>query len=445
MKDAFFNDQFDTAQHIFIQYAAESPFHAVGYALMGYVEAMLGFEIERITVALARLSDAQALAHTFAKRAKHGKGHYAPQPLKTAAADSSSDIDVNALEVGQDSSICFSRKSSISSANSNLSAGKPNADEDGKSKSTNTAIGIDYELLEANCMLMSATIQFLRDSWIDYMKAAYKLRKAYRMYENMFEVITGITTETYAARLRKDSKNLQQQQKQQKQNNSQARQTGYVHRKNSVPGPNVDVVGRGIHPLLVSPSLTATLLSASPPSSPLPTDKSSASAASQPDNESITSNTIEISKPTTSPVNELSPSFAAILANTQFEAPRDKKRYSMWATRSRLEKMANDQAISSVSNIQLPSTERTKPPKQRKRASLPLFGIDPSKEFAKDMMWPPKKPSINGTDVPIATVGNALESGVFFGVGLFALIFSLLPPKGNYLPPLKQKIFTFCT
>jgi hypothetical protein len=402
LKDAFFNDQFDTAQHIFIQYAAESPFHAVGYALMGYVEAMLGFEIERITVALARLSDAQALAHTFAKRAKHGKGHYAPQPLKTAAADSSSDIDVNALEVGQDSSICFSRKSSISSANSNLSAGKPNTDEDGKSKSTNTAIGIDYELLEANCMLMSATIQFLRDSWIDYMKAAYKLRKAYRMYENMFEVITGITTETYAARLRKDSKNLQQQQKQQKQNNSQARQTGYVHRKNS-------------------------------------------SAASQPDNESITSNTIEISKPTTSPVNELSPSFAAILANTQFEAPRDKKRYSMWATRSRLEKMANDQAISSVSNIQLPSTERTKPPKQRKRASLPLFGIDPSKEFAKDMMWPPKKPSINGTDVPIATVGNALESGVFFGVGLFALIFSLLPPKGNYLPPLKQKIFTFCT
>lgn len=440
MKDAFFNDQFDTAQHIFTQYAAESPFHAVGYALMGYVEAMLGFEIERITVALARLSDAQALAHTFAKRAKHGKGHYAPQPLKTAAADSSSDIDVNGLEVGQDSSICFSPKSSISSANSNLSAGKLNADEDGKSKSTNTAIGIDYELLEANCMLMSATIQFLRDNWIDYMKAAYKLRKAYKMYENMFEVITGITTETYAARLRKDSKKQQQQ----KQNNSQARQTGYVHRKNSVSGPTVDVVGRGIHPLSVSPSLTATLLSASPPSSPLPTDKSSASAASQPDNESITSDTIGISKPT-SPVNELLPSFAAILANTQFEAPRDKKRYSLWATRSRLERMANDQAISSVSNIQLPSSERTKPAKQRKRASLPLFGIDPSKEFANDMMWPPKKPSINGTDVPIATVGKALESGVFFGVGLFALIFSLLPPKGNYLPPLKQKIFTLCT
>jgi hypothetical protein len=443
LKDAFFNDQFDTAQHIFIQYAAESPFHAVGYALMGYVEAMLGFEIERITVALARLSDAQALAHTFAKRAKHGKGgHYATEPLKAAAADSSTDIDVNALEVGQDSSICFSRKSSTSSANSNLSAGKPNADEDGKSKSTNKAIGIDYELLEANCMLMSATIQFLRDSWIDYMKAAYKLRKAYRMYENMFEVITGITTETYAARLRKDSKNRQQQQK---QNNSQARQTGYVHRKNSAPGPNVDVVGRGIHPLSVSPSLTATLLSANPPSSPLPTDKSSASATSHPDNESITSNTIEISNPTTSPVNEPSPSFAAILANTQFEAPRDKKRYSMWATRSRLEKMANDQAISPVSNIQLPSTESTKPGKQRRRTSLPLFGIDTSKEFANDMMWPPKKLSINGTDVPIATVGNALESGVFFGVGLFALIFSLLPPKGNYLPPLKQKIFTLCT
>jgi Protein of unknown function (DUF3808) len=27
---------------------------------------------------------------------------------------------------------------------------------------------------------------------------------------------------------------------------------------------------------------------------------------------------------------------------------------------------------------------------------------------------------------------KVLKSGVFFGVGLFALIFSLLPPKGTY-------------
>ncbi|KAH8556880.1 hypothetical protein BGW37DRAFT_417695 [Umbelopsis sp. PMI_123] len=262
--DAFFNDQFDTAQYIFTQYAAESPFHAVGYALMGYVEAMLGFESERITVALVRLSDAQALAHSFAKRAKNGKdhGHHSKKTV-----DNSSDIDVNNLD-----------------------------ESCGNLKGSGTATELDYELLEANCMLMSATIQFLRDNWIDYMKAAYKLRKAYRMYEHMFENITGITTEKYAARLRKDLK---------KQKSSQSKPKLRTHRINSVP-------------------------------------------------------------------------------------------------------------ISS-------------------RASLPLFGNESIKDFGNDILWGSKKTDSNASGVSIATVDKALQSGVFFGVGLFALIFSLLPPKANKL------------
>lgn len=388
---------------------------------MGYVEAMLGFETERITVALARLSDAQALAHSFAKRAKHGKDHaYVSKKM----FGNSSDIDMNGLEVGQDSEICFSRRSSISSANSTQSAAaKPKIEHAGdeeksRSRSTGTATEIDYELLEANCMLMSATIQFLRDNWIDYMKAAYKLRKAYRMYEHMFEIITGITTEKYAARLRKDLKT---------QHHSRLGQTGpAAHRNDLVPGIEVDVVGRSLHSQSISPSLTATLLSASSPPSPLPTDHNSVSISPL-DTEPLTLNTAGADLPATKP----SPSFTALLANTQFEAPTDKKRYSLWMTRSPFDELANDQAISSVPNIQQSPNESIKAPKHRKCTSLPLFGDSPTKELASDMMWPSKKPSINSTDVPIATVEAALESGVFFGVGLFALIFSLLPPKGN--------------
>jgi hypothetical protein len=54
-----------------------------------------------------------------------------------------------------------------------------------------------FELLLANCTLMSATLQFLRDSWIDHMKAAYDLRKAYKMYERMFETIFGVSITEY--------------------------------------------------------------------------------------------------------------------------------------------------------------------------------------------------------------------------------------------------------
>ncbi|KAI9311473.1 hypothetical protein BX666DRAFT_1995478 [Dichotomocladium elegans] len=52
-------------------------------------------------------------------------------------------------------------------------------------------------------MLMSATIQFLGVSWIEYMKGTYRLRKAYKMYEHLFETVEGQKTSDYASILRK--------------------------------------------------------------------------------------------------------------------------------------------------------------------------------------------------------------------------------------------------
>jgi hypothetical protein len=69
---------------------------------------------------------------------------------------------------------------------------------------------LHFELLLANCTLMSATLQFLRDSWIDHMKAAYDLRKAYKMYERMFETITGTSITEYEVEV------IQKQPKQQR-------------------------------------------------------------------------------------------------------------------------------------------------------------------------------------------------------------------------------------
>ncbi|KAJ2959112.1 hypothetical protein NQZ79_g5366 [Umbelopsis isabellina] len=423
--DAFFNDQFDTAQHIFTQYAGESPFHAIGFALMGYVEAMLGFESERITVALARLSEAQTLAHSFAKRAKHGKECIYEPKLSDG---SSSDIDVNELEIGQQPSLDFSRRSSISSA---ISGGSDNegkryscpAHDEQKSGATHTPptglIGMEYDLLEANCILMSATIQFLRDSWIDYMRAAYKLRKAYRMYEHMFEAITGTTTEKYAARLRKEWKS-QKQAPQSKE---------YTASDIPSPTPTCDFIENGSLLSSVSPSLTATLLTASPPPSPL----LGINGSKTPSGCSSYANTIDTSPSPVSFNSKEAPLITAPLSSTQFDARKENKRHSLWAPNTPLETASFEPTLFSLSDIQRKSTESEKNEKQRKRRSMPILSLNPTRKSSKDASWSDKSSSHSNTATPISTVEKALESGVFFGVGLFALIFSLLPPKGTSL------------
>ncbi|CAM0139634.1 unnamed protein product [Umbelopsis sp. WA50703] len=423
--DAFCNDQFDTAQHIFKQHAAESPFHAVGFALMGYVEAMLGFESEKITVALARLSEAQTLAHSFAKRVKHGKECIYATKL---GDENSSDIDVNELEIGQQSSLDFSRRSSISSAISGVSDNDEKrypcpANDGQKSGATQTPpaglIGMEYDLLEANCILMSATIQFLRDSWIDYMKAAYKLRKAYRMYEHMFEAITGATTEKYAANLRKECKKQKQA--------SQTKE--YAASDMSSPAPTYDFIENGSPIRSVSPSLTATLLTASPPPSPLPC----VSGSKTPSGTSSDANTLDSSPSPISFSSMDAPSSTALLANTQFDAPTDNKRHSLWASNSPLETASFEPTLLSLSDIKKKSAVAHKTEKQRKRMSMPVLSITPKRSFSKDPGWSEKTSSHSNTETSISAMEKVLKSGVFFGVGLFALIFSLLPPKASRL------------
>lgn len=153
------------AQSIFLQHHQESPFHAVGYALMAYVEAMLGFESERIQIALDRIAAAEQLANKFIKKAK-----------KKSWSKDELEIEFETLSFEQ---VPFKK---------------------GRTPE------IQYELLATNCMLMASTIQFLRNSWLEYMKAAYKLRKAYKLYEHMFELLTGQRASDYAGQLRQTKK-----------------------------------------------------------------------------------------------------------------------------------------------------------------------------------------------------------------------------------------------
>ncbi|KAI8088511.1 hypothetical protein BDF21DRAFT_378719 [Thamnidium elegans] len=161
--DAFFNDEFEVAQIIFLQHHEESPFHAVGFALIAYVEAMLGFETEKILIALDRIAAAEVLARQFAKKARKKSWH--------------------------------NRKGHDEEIDDTLSF----TDEKGFTSKKTKNPEIQYELLATNCMLMSSTIQFLRNSWLEYMKATYKLRKAYKLYEQMFESLTGQKASEYAS------------------------------------------------------------------------------------------------------------------------------------------------------------------------------------------------------------------------------------------------------
>lgn len=176
-KDAFFDDEFELAQTIFMQHHHESPFHAVGFALIAYVEAMLGFESEKIKIALERITAAELLSKQFIKKVRRRNSWHKFK------------LEDDIIEV-----VSFDSSSNSTSDHSN-----------GSHHSSTTVVKpeIQYELLATNCMLMSSTIQFLRNSWLEYMKAAYKLRKAYKLYEQMFEALTGQKASEYASFIRK--------------------------------------------------------------------------------------------------------------------------------------------------------------------------------------------------------------------------------------------------
>lgn len=217
------DDQFEFAESILSKHCAASPFHAVGYALMAYVEAMLGFEVEKIQLAASRIASAEELVRQWGKRIRKQRTWRSRWYRRQQEEDD--DDEEEEEEEEEDESLSKRRQSSSSSSNgsfepvsisffsdsstaSSSSSTTAAAEKEWSSSSSSspvegTTMDLQCDLLQVNCMLMSATIQFLRNSWLDYMKAAYRLRKAYKMYEQLFEAITGQKMGDYAAMLRR--------------------------------------------------------------------------------------------------------------------------------------------------------------------------------------------------------------------------------------------------
>lgn len=244
-QDALLNDQFDLAHDIFAQHCAVSPFHAIGYALMTYVEAMLAFDVEKIQEATHRIAAAENVARQLGKRVRgsgsnntvvagwrsSNKEKQASTPIHHASSfDPNQSISISFASttineeeevVEDDDSSTQKSTSSGSSTGTVMTAPEEPTEEEeehhqhpmvdpplpqtnnGCSKEYRRSVDLLCELIEVNCMLMSATVQFLGSSWIEYMKATYRLRKSYKMYEHLFEELVGQKTSDYANTLRK--------------------------------------------------------------------------------------------------------------------------------------------------------------------------------------------------------------------------------------------------
>lgn len=304
-----------------MQHHLESPFHAVGFALIAYVEAMLGFESDKIQTALERIAAAEILARQFSKKARRKSWHnhyrytnnkHTEEPITTTATATATTAS------------CNNTPNNINNNNNNpiISISfeeTTTATSETKKKLKPPLPEIQYELLATSCMLMSSTIQFLRNSWLEYMKAAYKLRKAYKLYEQMFESLTGQKASEYASNLKKKG--------------SSKRTT-----------------------------------------SSYSTSSSSSTTAA-----------------TTSPLTTKTESLSSMLANSpQVRASWNEKRLSLFHLSRK------------------PSFDISC--KKRPMSTLDCYIEDSS----------------------FTAIDNAIESGIFFGIGLFSLIFSLLPPRGTF-------------
>jgi hypothetical protein len=135
----------------------QSPFHAFGLGLLIYSKAMLAMEKTKIDQAIDYILHLETTL----------KNYYNKKKRKTTIHSSFSvPLDFHSLR----------------------------SDDD------DNGIECHFQLLHANCILMSATLQFLRESWIDSLKAAYDLRKAYKIYQYVFETMTGVSIEEYESR-----------------------------------------------------------------------------------------------------------------------------------------------------------------------------------------------------------------------------------------------------
>lgn len=159
-----FNDQLILAEDTFSTHTKsnnqQSPFHAFGLGLLIYSKAMLAMEKTKIDEAIEYILELETnLKRMINHCSKKKKRATAMEPAGIHSSFSVP-LDIH-LQQQQD------------------------------------GIELHFELLHANCILMSATLQFLRDSWIDNIKAAYDLRKAYKIYQHLFQTVVGISIEEY--------------------------------------------------------------------------------------------------------------------------------------------------------------------------------------------------------------------------------------------------------
>jgi hypothetical protein len=182
-----------TAEDTFSTVDQKTPFHAFGYALLVYTKAMLAMEKSKIEEAVVCLFNVDITLKRIINTTRRKRKVSQPPPvvtvvpLKTYNSIQSSysvPIDIREEQQRQQQQIQLD-----------------NYNHDG--------IELQFELLHANCILMTATLQFLKDSWIDHLKAAYDLRKAFKIYERLFETVTGVTIAEYEITVIKQ----QQQQK----------------------------------------------------------------------------------------------------------------------------------------------------------------------------------------------------------------------------------------
>ena len=206
---------------------------------MTYVEAMLAFDVQKIQEATHRIAAAENVARQLGKRVRgssnnntvvagwrsSNKEKQASGPIHhTSNFDPNQSISISFAsatteeQVEDDDSSTQKSSSSGSSTGTVMTAPEEPTEEEqhhsmpdqplsqtnnGCSKEYRRSVDLLCELIEVNCMLMSATVQFLGSSWIEYMKATYRLRKSYKMYEHLFEELVGQKTSDYANTLRK--------------------------------------------------------------------------------------------------------------------------------------------------------------------------------------------------------------------------------------------------
>lgn len=139
----------------------KSPFHAFGLAVLVYIKAMLAMEKSKIDEAVQCIADVE---NTLKRIITTGHKKKTKSTFTTTASSYSIPFNIE-------------RESQF-----------------------DNGLILHFELLQANLILMSATLQFLRDKRVDNLKAVYDLRKAYKIYEQLFQVITGTSVEEFDSR-----------------------------------------------------------------------------------------------------------------------------------------------------------------------------------------------------------------------------------------------------